>query len=102
MGFDRALTFNLNMRYGKMSLALLAQAATYEFKEKLSKPYKYWNSTHLADAVFSKIDGNIRVKNDTIIVTCYNAPNELNLQQNYQGLTEKLMDEGIDPKIPWL
>jgi len=102
MGFDRASTFNLNIRYGKMSLALLAQAATYEFRKKLPHPYKSWDSTHLADAVFSKIDGDIRVKQDTIIVTCYNAPKELNLQQNYQGLPEKLMNEGINPKIPWL
>jgi hypothetical protein len=102
MGFDRASTFNLNIRYGKMSLALLAQAATYEFRKKLPQPYKNWNSTHLADALFSKIDGDIRVKNDTIIVTCYNAPNELNLQQNYQGLPEKLVNEGINPKVPWL
>ena len=102
MGFDRASTFNLNIRYGKMSLALLAQAATYEFRKKLPQPYKKWKSTHLADAVFSKIDGDIRVKEDTIIVTCYNAPKELNLQQNYQGLPEKLISEGINPKIPWL
>jgi len=102
MGFDRASTFNLNIRYGKMSLALLAQAATYELRKKLPKPYNRWNSTHLADAVFSKMDGDIKVKNDTIIVTCYNAPKELNLQNNYQDLPAKLIAEGIDPKIPWL
>ncbi len=39
MGFDRASTFNLNIRYGKMSLALLAQAATYELRKKLPDPY---------------------------------------------------------------
>ena len=102
MGFDRASTFNLNIRYGKMSLALLAQAATYQLRQKLPKPYNRWNSMHLADAIFSKIDGDIRVKDDTIIVTCYNAPEELNLNQHYQGLPEKLLSEGIDPKIPWL
>lgn len=102
MGFDRASTFNLNIRYGKMSLALLAQAATYELRKKLPKPYSRWNSTHLAEAVFSKIDGDIRVKDDTIIVTCYNAPIELNLQNNYQGLPAKLISEGINPKMPWL
>ena len=102
MGFDRASTFNLNIRYGKMSLALLAQAATYELRRKLPKPYSRWNSTHLADAVFTKIDGDIRVKDDTIIVTCYNAPEELNLQNNYQGLPAKLISEGINPKMPWL
>lgn len=102
MGFDRASTFNLNIRYGKMSLALLAQAATYELRKKLPKPYNRWNSTHLADAVFTKMDGDIRVKDDTIIVTCYNAPKELNLQNNYQGLPAKLISEGINPKMPWL
>ena len=102
MGFDRASTFNLNIRYGKMSLALLAQAATYQLRQKLPQPYNRWNSTHLADALFSKIDGDIRVKDDTIIVTCYNVPEELNLHQHYQGLPDKLLSEGINPKIPWL
>ena len=102
MGFDRASTFNLNIRYGKMSLALLAQAATYQLRQKLPQPYKRWNATHLADAIFNKIDGDIRVKNDTIIVTCYNVPKELNLQEYYENLPEKLEAEGINPKIPWL
>lgn len=102
MGFDRASTFNLNIRYGKMSLALLAQAATCELRKKLPKPYNRWNSMHLADAVFAKMDGDIRVHKDTIIVTCYNAPKDLCLQKNYQGLPEKLANEGINPKIPWL
>ncbi len=102
MGFDRASTFNLNIRYGKMSLALLAQAATYELRQRLPKPYNRWNSTHLSEAVFKKMDGDIRVKDDTIIVTCYNAPKELNLQNSYQGLPGKLVSEGINPKMPWL
>ena len=42
MGFDRASTFNLNIRYRKMSLALLAQAATYQLRKKLPKPYNRW------------------------------------------------------------
>lgn len=102
MGFDRASTFNLNIRYGKMSLALLAQAATYQLRQKLPKPYNRWNSTHLADALFSRIDGDIRVNNDTIIITAYNMPKELNLQKHYQGLPDKLLSEGINPKVPWL
>jgi len=102
MGFDRASTFNLNIRYGKMSLALLAQAATYQFRKKLPKPYNQWDAAHLADAIFNKFDGAICVKDDTIIVTCYNVPEELKLQQHYQNLPEKLISEGIDPKAPWL
>lgn len=102
MGFDRASTFNLNVRYGKMSLALLAQAASFQFRQNLPKPYSRWDSLHLSDAIFSSIDGDIRVKNDTIIITCYNAPKELNLEKNYQNLPNKLISEGFDPRIPWL
>ena len=102
MGFDRASTFNLNIRYGKMTLALLSQAATYQLRQKLPKPYNRWNAIHLSDAIFSKIDGDIRVKNDTIIITCYNVPKELNLQKYYENLPEKLEAEGIDSRVPWL
>lgn len=102
MGFDRASTFNLNIRYAKMSLALLAQAATYELRRQLPTPYNRWNAIHLAEAVLSRIDGDIRVKDDTIIVTCYDAPKELNLQENYSNLPAKLMSEGINPQVPWL
>jgi len=102
MGFDRASTFNLNVRYGKMSLAMIAQAAACQFRQKLPNPYKRWNAAHLADAVFSKFDGAVSVKDDTIYVTCYKVPAELNLQHNYQNLPQKLISEGIDPRIPWL
>jgi len=102
MGFDRASTFNLNVRYGKMSLALLAQAATYQLRCKLPKPFNRWNAKHVADAIFNKIDGDIRVKRDTIIVTCYNTPKEFNLQEHYINLPQRLTSEGINPKIPWL
>ncbi len=102
MGFDRASTFNLNIRYGKMSLALLAQAATYQLRQKLPKPYNRWNAIHFADSIFNKFDGAISIKDDTIIVTCYNVPEELKLHQHYQNLPEKLISEGIDPRVPWL
>lgn len=102
MGFDRASTFNLNIRYGKMSLALLAQAATYQFRQRLTKPYNRWNAMHLVNAIFNKMDGDIKVNKDTITVTCYNAPSELNLSSHYQNLPQKLLSEGIDPRVPWL
>ncbi len=102
MGFDRASTFNLNIRYGKMSLALIAQAATYQLRQKLPRPYNKWNAIHLADAIFNKIDGDIRVKDDTIIVTCYNLPKQFKLEQHYQNLPQKLQAEGINPRVPWL
>jgi len=102
MGFDRASTFNLNIRYGKMSLALLAQAATHQFRQKLPQQYNRWNAAHIADSIFNKFDGTISVKEDTIIVTCYNVPEELKIHQHYQNLPGKLISEGIDPRVPWL
>ena len=84
-----------------MSLALIAQAATNQFRQKLPKPYKTWNAQHLADTVLSGIEGAISVKGDTIVVTCYNVPEKLKLQRHYTDLPNKLISEGIDPRIPW-
>lgn len=102
MGFDRASTLNLNIRYAKMSLALIAQAATYQFRQQLPQPYKRWNAEHLADAILGGIDGDIRVEDDTIVVTCYNAPKEYELHKHYVNLPEKLLAKAINPHIPWL
>lgn len=102
MGWNRASTMNLNIRYGKMSHALIAQAVTYELRKKLPKPYKTWTSKHLSDTLFQEIEGDIRVKDDTIIVTYYNFPKELNIQRYYENLPKKLIAEGVDPRVPWL
>lgn len=102
MGWDKASTLNLNIRYGKMSLALIAQTVAYQFRQKLPKPYKTWTAKHLANTIFYGIDGDLRVKNDTIIVTMYNIPEHLGIRKYYEHLPEKLEKEGINPRVPWL
>lgn len=102
MGFDRASTLNQNIRYGKMTLSLLAQAANHQLRQKLPAPYNRWNALHLNEALLQRIDGDIRVKDDTIIVTCYDFPEEFKLRQHYQNLPNKLIKEDIDPRIPWM
>ena len=102
MGWDRASTMNLNIRYGKMSLALIAQAATFQLRQKLPTPYKNWTAKHLADSVFRGIEGDLRVKDDTIIVTFYGFPEALSIKTYYEDLPDKLISEGIDPRVPWL
>jgi len=102
MGWKRASTLNLNIRYGKMSLALIAQAAMYQLRQKLPTPYKIWTAEHLAKTIFNSLDGDIRVRNDRIIVTIYNAPKHLNFPDYYSNLPSKLIQEGINPAIPWL
>ena len=102
LGWNRASTMNLNIRYGKLTMGLIAQAAIYRLRQKMPKPYRQWTAEHLAEEIFLSTDGNIRVKGDTIIVTFYNFPKELDLEKYYKNLPEKLESEGIDPKIPWL
>jgi hypothetical protein len=102
MGWNRASTLNLHIRYGKLSLALIAQAAAYQLKKKLPEPYRNWTAEHLSNSIFRGIDGDLRVKNETIVVTMYNVPESLNLRQHYENMPEKLAREGADPRIPWL
>ncbi|MFH1321284.1 MAG: transposase [Bacteroidota bacterium] len=102
MGWNRASTMNLNIRYGKMSLALIAQAAVCQLRKKLPAPYKKWTASHLADTIFHGFDGDLRVEDDTIVVTFYNVPDYLYLQNHYVNLPNKLEKEGINPKVPWL
>jgi hypothetical protein len=102
MGWNRASTFNLNIRYGKQSIALLAQAATHQLKCRLPKPYNQWTAAHTAQQVLTNMEGDVRVEDDTIIVTYYRDHERLGLRQHYQHLPQILQKEGINPKIPWL
>ncbi|WP_373496137.1 hypothetical protein, partial [Aquiflexum sp.] len=60
-----------------------------------------WNAGHLAAEVLAWADGDIRVHDDTIIVTFYQAPAHLN-PNDYTNLPKILQRENIDPRIPWL
>ena len=102
LGWNRASTFNLNIRYGRLSMALMAQAVIYEFRKKLSDDINSWTAEAMARKLFAGIDGDIRVKHDKIIVTLYNAPNVEILKEHYEELPRKLESEGIDPRVPWL
>ncbi len=85
-----------------MSLALLAQGVLHQLRQRLGPPFDHWQATHLAEKLLRGLDGDIRVWQDTIVVTYYNAPEADKLRQHYEGLPEKLQSEGVDPRIPWL
>jgi len=102
MGWKKAGTMNLNIRYGRMTTTLIAQAATAHFRQRIAEPIAGWTATHLANNLFRGLDGDIRVAADRIIVTYYNAPYADRLRQHYEGLPQKLLADGINPKIPWL
>jgi hypothetical protein len=102
LGWKRAGTMNINVRYAQMTMALLAQTVIHQLRNRLGPPFAAWDAKHLASAIFRGLDGDIRVADDTILVTYYNAPNREPLRAQYEHLPAKLRAEGLDPRIPWL
>jgi hypothetical protein len=102
LGWQRAGTLNRNIRYGQMSLALIAQASIHMLRQRLGHPIASWDAKHLARDFFHGLEGDVRVRQDTIVVTYYNAPNVQLLKNHYTHLPVKLVQEGVDPKVPWL
>jgi hypothetical protein len=102
LGWNRSGTMNLNIRYGHMTMALIAQAAIHQLRKRLGNPYDTWDANHLSQDLFFALEGDVRVTRDTIVVTYYNAPNADRLRLHYEHLPEKLADENIRPEIPWL
>jgi len=51
---------------------------------------------------FFPLEGDVRVRDDTIVVTYYNAPNAAQLREHYENLPQKLMQDDIRPVVPWL
>jgi hypothetical protein len=102
LGWDRAGTLNLNVRFGHMTMAIITQTLIHMFKENLGKPWKNWDAKHLAKDFFAGLEGDLRIHGDKIIVTYYNAPEDMLLRKKYTNLPLKLENEGINPKIPWL
>lgn len=102
LGWRRAGTQNLHIQYGKMTMALLAQAALHQLRARLDMPFCQWDAKHLAEGILRALDGDIRVCEDTILVTYYNAPRPSRLREQFEGLPSRLSREGIDPRIPWL
>ncbi len=102
LGWRRAGTCNLHIRYGQMTMALLAQAVTYQLRQRLGEPYSRWDATHFAKDLLQGLDGDIRVSDDTIVVTYYNAPDCEPLRKHFENLPEQLRAEQIRPEIPWL
>jgi hypothetical protein len=102
LGWHRAGTLNLNIRYGHLSLVLLAQAAIHQLRQRLGNPFRQWDALHFARHLFEGLEGDVRVEKQTIVVTLYNPPNAALLQRHYEHLPQTLAREGVDPQIPWL
>ena len=97
LGWKRAGTQNLNIRYAQMTMALIAQTVIHQLRSRLGEPMSGWDASHLAQSFFQGLDGDIRVTDDTIIVTYYDAPNVERLRDHYENLPEKLLAQNINP-----
>ncbi len=102
MGWQRASTLNLNIKYAKQSLALIAQSLVSQFRKKLPDQYTNWTAQSIADKIFGRFDADIKVKKDTIIVTYYGIPDEFGFKNHFSNMPKKLENENVDPRIPWL
>jgi hypothetical protein len=102
LGWNRGGTLNLHIRYAQMSMALIAQAAIHQLRQRLGDPFSSWNARHLAQNFFAALDGDVRLRDDTILVTYYNAPHSGLLRDHLQNLPAILSNENVDPRIPWL
>jgi hypothetical protein len=101
LGWDRAGAQNFNMRYGPMTMALLAQAVIHPSRQRLGEPFQSGDAPHRADGVCRGLQGDIRVRADTIALTSSNAPNAELLRMPYEGLPAKRAAAGINPRVPW-
>jgi hypothetical protein len=102
LGWKRAGTLNLHIRLGQMSLALLAQALIHQLRRRLGAPFNQWEAAHFARDLFGGLEGDLRVQQDTLLITYYNAPNALAWKDHFENLPQRLQNEGVDPRIPWL
>ncbi len=102
LGWQRAGTLNLHIRLGQMTLALVAQAAIHQLRQRLGEPYRQWDAPHFARDFFSGLEGDIRVRQDTVLITYYNAPQADQWKEHFENLPARLQNEGVDPRVPWL
>ena len=85
-----------------MTMALIAQAVLHRLRQRLGGPVAQWEASHLARALLHGLEGDVRVSDQTIVVTYYNAPQAEQLRAHYEDLPQKLRGENVNPAIPWL
>lgn len=62
-----------------MTMALMAQALIHQLRQRIGEPHSSWDASHLAKDLFIGLDGDVRVEDDTIIVTYYKNLTPINV-----------------------
>jgi len=81
---------------------MVAQAAIDQFRRRLPADCRHANAKTVAKQFFNGIDGDLRVHDDTVVATYYNAPDDRQWRQHYEQPPARLKAEKISPTIPWL
>ena len=68
LGWRRAGTLNLHVRYGQMTMSLIAHTI-HQLRLRLGEPATKWDAEHFARNLFQGLEGDIRVSHDTVLVT---------------------------------
>ena len=102
LGWKRSGTLNLHVRLGQMTMALIAQALIHQLRQRLGSPFDQWDAPHLAQDFFTGLEGDLRVQADTVLITYYNAPQPNHWKTHFENLPQRLQNEGVDPRVPWL
>jgi hypothetical protein len=98
LGWKRAGTLNMHIRYGQMTLALIAQAALSQLRQRLPPPWQKLTAAEFAKKFLRGLDGDIRVRGDTIQVTYYNAPQAPSWRHHFENLPGILEHEKMPPQ----
>jgi hypothetical protein len=101
-GWNNASTHNLNIKFGKQTLALMGQAAVYELRQNLPEEFAKLNAENIANKILTNTEGDIKVVDDYIVITYYGNHEKLLLKEKYENIETKLINQNINPKIPWL
>src|SRR5207253_5519446 len=62
LGWDRAGPQNLNIRYGHMTMARIAQAVLRRWRQRLGAPLATWDAPPLARSLLQGREGDVRVR----------------------------------------
>ena len=83
LGWNRADTLNLSVRYGQLTWPWWL----HQLRQRLGPPVSSWDSQHLARNLLGGLEGDLRVQGDTIKVTHLQRPqrNSANLVSSKRG-----------------
>jgi hypothetical protein len=99
IGWRQAGTQNLHIRYGRMTMALMGQAALSELRKRLGPTERSWNAEQFASKVLRGLDGDVRLEGDRVVVTYYNAETLRSCREQFEHQRCRVLGESAEADI---